>query len=164
MKSLLDADPRQHVRHGPEKPGGQHLRHQDPRGGQGHRGGEGRLPAVQVVRLPGVRAGHEGAGRRHLPLHAPGAERHRGRLPRVREEVHHRHLLGRGLLSHRPESGRQTRNRRAGRRAGPPSVAGTGRVFPPGGGGGTARNSRRTGGPDGSENFSENPKKSGIFS
>ena len=78
---------------------------QDSRGGQGHRGGEGRLPPVQVVRQSGVRAGHEGAGRRQLPLHAPGPERHRGRLPRVRQEMHHRHLLGRGLLRTKREEG-----------------------------------------------------------
>jgi prolyl-tRNA synthetase len=41
---------------------------------------------------------HEGAGRRLLPLHAPQAVRHRGRVPRVRKEVHHGHPLGRGVL------------------------------------------------------------------
>jgi hypothetical protein len=53
----------------------------------------------------GVRAGHEGAGRRFLPLHAPPAVRHRGRMPRVRKEVHHRYSLGRGVLSAAPLKG-----------------------------------------------------------
>ena len=37
-------------------------------------------------------------GRRVQPLHALEAVRHRGQVPRVRQGMHHRYLLGRGVL------------------------------------------------------------------
>ena len=59
----------------------------------------GRLRRDHVVRQPGVRAGHEGKGRRVQPLHASQAVRHRGQMPCLRQGVRHRYLLGRGVLT-----------------------------------------------------------------
>ena len=89
---------RQPVRHGGEEPGGQHLRYDLLGGGQGDGPGQGWLRPYQVVRQPGVRAGHEGEGRRVQPLHAAEAVRHHRQVRGVRQGVHHRHLLGRGVL------------------------------------------------------------------
>ena len=66
--------------------------------------GKGRLCPHQVVRQLGVRAGHEGEGRRVQPLYAPEAVRHRGQMPCVRQGMHHRYLLGRGVLRKRRTS------------------------------------------------------------
>ena len=90
--------PRQPVRHGGEEPGGQHLRYDLLGGGQGDGPGQGRLRPYQVVRQPGVRAGHEGEGRRVQPLYAAEAVRHHRQVRGVRQGMHHRHLLGRGVL------------------------------------------------------------------
>ena len=67
-------------------------------GGQGDGAGQGRLRPYQVVRQPGVRAGHEGEGRRVQPLYAAEAVRHHRQVHGVRQGVHHRHLLGRSVL------------------------------------------------------------------
>ncbi len=90
--------PRQPVRHGLQESGGQHIRHDLLGGGQGDGAGQGRLRPHQVVRQSGVRAGHEGEGRRVQPLYAAEAVRHRGQVRHVRQARHHRHLLGRGVL------------------------------------------------------------------
>ena len=55
--------------------GGEHLHLRDPGGGQGGHGRAGRLCRDHVVRQPGVRAGHEGEGRRLLPVHAPAFQK-----------------------------------------------------------------------------------------
>ena len=62
--------------------------------------GQGRLCPHQVVRQPGVRAGHEGKGRGFQPLYAAQAVRHHRQMSRVRQGMHHGHLLGRGVLRH----------------------------------------------------------------
>ena len=46
----------------------------------------------------GVRAGHEGEGWRVQPLHAAEAVRYHRQMRGVRQGMHHRHLLGRGVL------------------------------------------------------------------
>ena len=99
LESAVAALLPQHVRHGQGQPGRQHLPGGDLGGGQGDPGGpQRRLRPHQVVRRPGLRAGHEGQGGRLLPVHAPGAVRHHRQVPGVRQGVRHRHYLGRGLL------------------------------------------------------------------
>ena len=97
--------------HGREEPGGQHLRPDHLGGGPGYGPGPRRLCPHQVVRQPGVRAGHEGKGRRVQPLHASQAVRHRGQMPCLRQGVHHRYLLGRGVLTPSEPLGTVHKNR-----------------------------------------------------
>ena len=85
----VDRRSRQPVCSGGKEPGGQHFRPELLAGGQGDGGDQGRLCPDQVVRQAGVRVEDEGAGRCFQPLHAAQAVRHRGRLPRLRREVHH---------------------------------------------------------------------------
>ena len=82
--------PRQYVGHGPEEPGGQHLPGGDLGGGPGPAGEKRRrLRPHQMVRQRGLRAGYEGKGGRHLPLHAPGPDQESGQMPHLRRSLRH---------------------------------------------------------------------------
>ena len=101
VKELLDRIHDNMLERARSESGGEHLRPVHLGGGQGNGLRPRRLCAHEVVRQPRVRAGHEGKGRRFLPLYAAAPVRHKGQVRVLRQGSHDGHLLGSSILKNK---------------------------------------------------------------